>query len=312
MMNAEHPKLSVVIPVYQAKDCLHPLHERLTRSLNSLQKSYEIILVDDRSQDGSWEIVHALAQRDVHVKGVRLSRNFGQHAALTAGLGLASGQWVVVMDCDLQDAPEEIEKLYRKAEEGYDIVYASVTKEDPSWWRRLMSWFYHSLIQCLTGCEDGLSTGCFSVLSRKAVQAFLQYKEAHRHYLILIRCLGFRTARVPVSRYPRPHGESSYSFSKLFRLGVDGLIAQSDMLLRWSIHIGILSAVASFAFLGRIVYYKISRPGLPIGWSSLMATLLLLGGLILISLGILGVYINRIFYQIKDRPLFIIDETINI
>jgi dolichol-phosphate mannosyltransferase len=305
------PYLSIVIPVYQAKECIAPLYKRLVHVLETMAVTYEIILVDDRSTDGSWEAVAACA-KDPRVKAVRLSRNFGQHKTITAGLSLARGEWTLVSDCDLQEDPENLPAFYQKAKEGYDIVYSTLLKTDAPLWRRATSWLYHRFIQGLTGFEGEMSVSSFSMLSQKARAAFLTLNDAHRHYLILLRSVGFRSTTLPVVRRARAAGVSSYTFSKLVQHAVDGIIAQSNILLRWSIQIGFLSAFVALVFLVRVVYVKILNPGVPVGWSSLMAALLFMGGLILISLGLIGIYIDKIFTQVKGRPLFIIDETINV
>ncbi len=308
---SDKPHISVVIPLYQAAAIVPVLCQRLTQILARIHPSYEIILIDDASSDGSWEALCTIAATDKKIKGARLSRNFGQHYAISAGLEFAQGDWIVVMDCDLQDAPEDIPALYAKAKSGVDIVYARQKKDHDVLWKGLGSRLYHGLIRKFTHVEEESGRSSFTLLSRKVVDAFLQVKDTHRHYLIILRWLGFRHGYVDVERHARYSGRTSYSPTKLVRLAVDGIIAQSDILLKASIYVGLISSALSMIYILKVAYGKYVHPDVPLGWSSLMATLLLMGGLILMSLGVLGIYIDRIFLQTKQRPLYIIESRVN-
>jgi glycosyltransferase involved in cell wall biosynthesis len=184
-------ELSVVIPVYACKGCLAQLHHRLLSTLDELDLEFELVFVEDGGDDGSWELLRDLAAEDPRALAIRLSRNFGQHAAITAGLAASTGRWVVVMDCDLEDPPEEIPRLYAKATEGYDIVLARRDRKRTSWIRKAMNRLYFRLLNLMTGASLDGSYGSFSIISRKVVEAFLQFRERDRHYLLVLHWLGF-------------------------------------------------------------------------------------------------------------------------
>lgn len=306
------PHLSVVVPVYQAEACLHALYQGLTDSLAKLSDGYEILLVDDSSLDASWGCIQQLAEEDHRVKGIRLSRNFGQSYAITAGLEHSRGEWIVVMDCDLQDPPEAIATLYRKAMEGYDVVYARRQNRQDPLWKKWMSKAYYALINHFMHTKVDDAIGSFTLMSRKVANAFLSLREPHRHYLVLLRWLGFKQAIVDVTHGKRYAGNSAYSFPKLLLLAVDGIISQTTLLLRWMIQLGFLSAFGAMLYMGYIVYLKLRYPTVPVGWPSLMCAVLFMGGAILTSIGVLGLYIDKIFTQTKHRPLYLVDEAVNL
>jgi len=312
MTDHQRPLISVVVPLYNAEGCVAPLCQRLTGALHALTAAYEILLIDDRSVDGSWTKAREIAATDGRIKLVRLSRNFGQHHAITAGLSLARGTWVVVMDCDLQDAPEDIPALYAKALEGHDVVYAYQQKVYMSFPRKVFAGLYHLLILSFNRHDKEQLSGAFSLLSRKAVDAFLKVQDSQRHYLIILRWIGFKQIGIPLPRHPRLAGRSSYSLAKLFSLAVDGVIIQSTELLRWTVKFGLLIALGAGLFMARVIILKLLHPAIAFGWSSLMATLLFSTGILLANIGVLGIYLERVFIQTKNRPLFLIDEEVNL
>ena len=217
------PTLSVVVPVYGCQPCLWHLHERLTAALARVGESYEVILVDDRAEDGSWLEIERLAELDGSVRGILLSRNFGQHAAITAGLQHARGAWVVVMDCDLQDPPEDIPRLYDKALEGHDIVFGRRSRKPTGFVRGLLGRMYFRGIRVFAGSQIDGQYGSFSVISRKVVEAFLSFRDQDRHYMMILTWLRFDTASVDYEPAPRYRGRSSYRLSKLLEHALDGV-----------------------------------------------------------------------------------------
>jgi dolichol-phosphate mannosyltransferase len=300
-------ELSVIIPVYGCRPCLTALNERLFAALSDIGASYEIVYVDDRSPDGAWETLVELASSDPHVRAIRLSRNFGQHAAITAGLAHSSGRWSVVMDCDLQDPPESIGRLYAKAQEGYDIVLARRLERRHSAFRRLAARAYVAALNVFTGTKLGGEYGALSIISRKVVDAFLELKDADRHYLSILNWLGFETASIDVEHGERYAGRSSYTFPKLMQHAFNGLVFQTTKLLRWIVYAGFLVALLGLLLAAFFMYSWAVKDPYP-GWTSLAVLLLVLGGFILLSLGVTGLYVGKIFGQVKERPLYVVDE----
>ena len=307
-MSGEQIELAVVVPVYRCSECLLVLHERLTRTLRDLGVTYEILFVDDRSPDDSWPVLADLADRDPTVRAVRLSRNFGQQAAITAGLAESRASWTVVMDCDLQDPPELIPRLYAKAREGHDIVLARRRGRSHSPFRLLAARIYFTFLRIFLKAKIDSGFGAFSIISRKARSAVLRVPDVDRHYVPILLWVGFEQASIEFEHAERYSGESSYSIGSLLRLAVSGIFFQTASLLRWIIYLGFL-----FAFLGvclaavLVVSYFFFEP-YP-GWTSLAVLILLTGGFIIVSTGVSGLYIGMIFKQVKNRPLYIIDET---
>ncbi len=309
-MRSEDPEISVVVPVYDCEDCLSALHERLTGTLAALVDSWEIVLVDDRSRDSSWTKMLALAKADRHVQAIRLSRNFGQHAAITAGLAESSGRWTVVMDCDLQDPPESIPALYAKALEGHEIVFARRRARRQSIPRRVANRVYFALRQALTGFAFETEHSNLSMISRKARSAFLSVPDAHRNFLLILYWLGFDRTAIEFDHAPRHAGRSSYGVRALLRVGLDGLFFQTTTLLRWIVYLGFAMALSSLGLAAYFVYQHFATATLP-GWTSLAVLLLLIGGFIIISVGLTGLYLGKVFEQVKGRPLFVIDERVH-
>jgi polyisoprenyl-phosphate glycosyltransferase len=302
--------LSVVVPVYGCSGCLHALHERVVASVESITDDFELILVEDRGEDGSWEKIGELCAADTRVRGFRLSRNFGQHAAITAGLAQSRGERVVVMDCDLQDPPEEIPRLYAKASEGYDLVFGARRSKPASPLRRLTARAYFRALRAVVGTDIEGQWGTFSILSRKVVEAFLRIRDNDRHYIMILHWLGFNSAVVEYQPAERFAGESSYSFRHLLKHAADGLFFQTTLLLKWIVYFGFVVALAG---VGMAVYFLIARLSHSVypGWTSIAVFTLLIGGFIIISTGITGLYIGKVFEQAKGRPLFVIDEELD-
>lgn len=304
--------ISIVSPVYKAEKILPELIRRISQEVLKITEKFEIILVEDGSPDLSWEVIEKLSINDTRIKGVKLSRNFGQQYAISAGLSYAQGDWVIVMDCDLQDNPKYIGDLYEKACEGFEIVYTSKLKRSHNF---LKNFFAHTFFYIFNYLSDSQRAdhriGAYSILSRKVVDAFCRIKDTHRHYLMVLRYLGFSTTTIPIVHDKRFEGKSSYSYFKLIKLALNGVVSQSDKLLRISISIGFVFFIVSIVWATYLVYmYLAVSP--PAGYTSVMVLTVLATGLILISLGIVGIYIGKIFEQVKERPLYFVDRTINV
>lgn len=304
-------EISVVSPVYRAEKIVDHLVERLSKSLSEITSEFEIILVEDGGPDNSWEKIEENCRKNPKVKGVKLSRNFGQHYAITAGLNEAKGNYVVVIDCDLQDDPAYIKDMYAKAKEGYEIIYTVKQKREHSFFKNLTAALFVRIFNYLSETQAASkNVGAFSLMSRKVVDAFCSIKDTHRHYLMVLRMLGFSSTEISIIHQNRFEGKSSYNFSKLVKHAIDGITSQSDKLLRISISIGFLFCVLALMVIVYIVIGYFLRGALP-GYTSLISVLLLATGLILMSIGVASIYIGKIFEQSKNRPLYFIDKKIN-
>ncbi|TXI38474.1 MAG: glycosyltransferase [Methylophilus methylotrophus] len=303
------PFISVVIPVYKAESCLLELYTRLSKSLSEISTHFEIILVEDCGGDHSWEKITTLAKNDKRVKGMQFSRNFGQHYGITAGLDVALGEWVVVMDCDLQDAPEEIPRLYAKAQEGYDIVLASRTNRQDKFLKKLSSRMFYRMLSYLADTEYDGSHGNFRIMSKKVVDTFKTMREQLRFFGGLVQWMGFPTTSLDVIHHERFVGQSSYTFKKLFKLATDTVIAFSDKPLRVAVKLGFLMSFLSFAY-GTYIFAHAFFYGSSVqGWSSLIVSMYFIGGIIISMLGVIGIYLGKAFDQMKNRPLYIVRRT---
>jgi dolichol-phosphate mannosyltransferase len=302
------PYLSIVSPVYHAERTLPELIYRLEASLKGAALTYEIILVDDGSPTPDWPIIKELADCSSQVKGIRLSRNFGQHHAITAGLAAACGEWVVVMDCDLQDQPEEIVRLLAKAEEGYEAVLARRGPRTDSFITIWVARAFYRVLGYLTGQPQDSEVGNFGIYHRKLINTVLQLPESTRYFPTMVRWAGFRQTSLPVA-----HGVNgrppSYTFARRFKLGLDILLSNSDKPLRLTVFFGLLLACGAFtlgllmlvrAFLGQIAV---------LGYASLIVSICFFSGIIITVLGIVGLYVGKTFEGVRNRPLYVIAET---
>ena len=295
--------------MFGCAECLRALHARIRASVERVTDDFEVVYVDDRSKDGAWPILRSLAAEDPSVRALRLSRNFGQHAAITAGLERATGDHVVVMDCDLEDPPEEIPRLLAKAREGYDMVLSRRLHPRQRGFRRLASRLYFRARRTLMGVDVDPDYCTLSVLSRDVVRSFLAIRDRHRQYMLILHWLGFRRAVVDVEQGQRGSGRSSYTLRQLIRLGVDGFFFETTVLLSWIVYLGFAVALAGA---GLALYFVVSYAALGSvpGFTSLAVLLLLVGGFIIVSTGVTGLYIGKIFEQVKKRPLFVISESV--
>ena len=310
-MNATRPSISVVTPVYLAEACLEELCRRLVAALSALAPDFEIILVEDASPDRSWEVVERIAATDPRCKGIRLSRNFGQHYAITAGLEQASGEWVVVMDCDLQDQPEEIAKLLHAARTGaHDVVFGRRLRRRDSVCKRLSSKAFYAVYNFFTESRFDNTVANFSISRRPVIREFLRLREHNRSFPLFIRWLGFSVGYVEVAHAARFAGETSYTLRKLLQLSAESILSQSNKPLHLSIALGLVLALGAFL----VALYFVAKyfvRGIPVtGWTSMMVSLWFLGGVLLANLGILGLYLGRVFNEVKNRPLYVVRQKI--
>jgi polyisoprenyl-phosphate glycosyltransferase len=306
------PVISVISPVYRAEKIVDELVNRLRNELVKLGEPFEILLVEDGSPDNSWAKICANCALDQRVKGIRLSRNYGQHFAISAGLAEAKGAYVAVIDCDLQDDPKELGRLLDKAKEGYDIVYTIKLARAHSLGKNVVARLFFTLFNFLTDSQVATSkVGSYSLLSRRVVNAFGRIQDVHRHYLMVLRTLGFQSASIEVEHKPRLEGKSSYTLSKLIKHAIDGIASQSNKLLNFSIIIGVLYFFVSFLAASYLVIMYFLH-GYKEGWASMIVLLLVSTGFILVSLGVVGLYIGKIFDQVRQRPIYIIEERVNL
>jgi len=308
-MPSSLPYISVVSPVYQAEKLLLPLVQRTQAALEKITAAYEIILVEDGSTDHSWQEIAKLARQDTRIKGIKLSRNFGQHYAITAGLDLSRGDWVVVMDCDLQDQPEEIPVFLAKAAEGFEVVLAQRLNRKDKYFKKLFSRFFYFLLGYLTGLKQDSSIANFGLYSRKTIAAVNTLRESIRYFPAMVKWVGFRTAIVAIEHGARPEGSSSYSFKKLVNLALDIIMAYSDKPLRILVKTGIL--IAFFSFLASLIVFVRALTGhiAVLGYSSIIISIWFFSGILISIVGLVGLYIGKIFEGVKARPLYVIDRT---
>ena len=302
---------SIVSPIYYGEKMLETLVSRIEQSLNPITDDYEIILVNDCSPDGSWLKIKEICTRDTKVKGINLSRNFGQHYAISAGLSVCSGEWIVVMDCDLQDRPEEIPNLHAKALEGYDIVYARRVVRHDGFFKRISSKIFHSVFDWLSGIKTDSSISNFGVYNKIVIDEYNKMGEVARSFDSLIKYLGFNIAAVDVQHDSRGDGKSSYTLKKLLSLSFDVMISNTNKPLKMAIGFGFFMSFISFCLaVFNVVAKYVGNIGVE-GYTSTVFSIWFVGGILLMMLGILGLYVGKIFDQVKQRPIFVIREKLN-
>lgn len=303
--------LSIVTPVYGCADSLETLYERLVGTVSQITDHFEIIMVNDASPDDAWEKIRMLAGNDPRVKGLNLSRNFGQHQAITAGLNFAEGEWTVVMDCDLQDQPEEIVNFYNKAQEGYDVVVGRRVIRRDSVFKKLGSKIFYRIFDYLTDQNNDETVANFGIYSKKVIDHYKTFKEHYRFFPFFINWIGFERAEVIIEHAEREAGKTSYNFGKLLQLATDTIVSYSNKPLRLSIKIGFAFAALAVVYIFWLIF-KYFIFGIPVeGWTSVMVSIFFMGGLIIANLGIMGLYLGKIYDETKNRPLFIIEDTVN-
>jgi glycosyltransferase involved in cell wall biosynthesis len=307
---SSRPTLSFVVPVYGSPESLEPLYRRVKDTCAGMAVSYELILVDDRCPNDSWQIIASLAANDDAIVGIRLSRNFGQHAAIQAGLSRVRGEWIVVMDCDLQDRPEEVPRLCAKALEGFDVVRAKrINRNDPGY-RRLMSTWFYWLLSYLTDTYQGPEFSNFGIYSRKVIDVITQWQEETKYFPAIVSWVGFSQSVLPVEQDRRFSGSSSYSFTKLVKLGLNVIVGFSDKPLKLVMIAGFAIALLSFSMTLLIFVLHLAGILTVQGWASIALSLWFLAGCLLFAVGLTGLYVGRILVETKGRPSFVVDRVL--
>lgn len=309
-MNAS--KLSVVSPVYHGENMLEELVARISKAVAPLTSDYEIILVNDCSPDASWEEIKTLCARDVKVKGINLAHNFGQPYAITAGLTYAQGDYIAVIDCDLQNKPEDLPALFLKAMEGYDIVSARRVHRDDTFLKRMSSAVFHRVYDFLSGFSTDKAVAEFGVYSKRIVKVYCSIPEYSRSFVELIHTLGFRKTGIDVMHDHRLEGKSSYNLSRLLRLSFNAIISNSNRPLQLAVTLGFIMSLFSFLMAVYNIFAKFAGWNEVAGYTTTVFSIWFVGGLLLFMMGILGLYIGKIFDQVKGRPVFIVQDTLNI
>ena len=304
-------KLSVVSPVYRAEKDLEELVTRIKNAIPSDISILEIILVDDFSPDNSWKEIERLAKTHPEILGVKLSRNFGQHYAITAGLDHVTGDYIIVMDCDLQDRPEEISKLLQKSNEGFDIVLARRFNRQDSFLKKFFSKLFYKTLGYLTGSKQDETVANYGLYKRNVINEVCNLRESIRYFPTMVKWVGFTTAYVDVEHASRQQGESNYNLKKMLNLALDIILAFSDKPLRLIIKLGMSIAFISILMAIYAIYNKITGEVSVSGYASLITSIWFLSGCILITLGVIGLYVGKIFEGVKNRPIYIVEKKVN-
>lgn len=302
------PFLSVVSPVYGAQGIVATLVSRIRAALEPLGQPYEIVLVEDGSPDRSWEEMAEAARAHPEVVAIRLSRNFGQHRAITAGLAHARGAWVVVMDCDLQDKPEEIPAFLAKAEEGWDVVLGKRVFRRDTLWKRFLSGAFYGTLALMTGTRQDHTIANFGLYRRPVIDAVLAMAESVRFFPLQVQWAGFRQTAIPVDHGEREEGQTAYTFGRALNLALDVMLSFSDKPLRLTIRAGLFVLAVSFGMAAWLMVRTLLHGFTGEGWLSLMASIWFLSGLVIVVLGMTGLYIGKIFEEVKRRPTFLVAE----
>lgn len=303
-----NPHISIVSPVYKAEKSIEKLVDEIQKTMLLINCNYEIILVDDRSPDNCWDVMQKISEKHKEVKSIRLSKNFGENPAIMAGLTYAKGDWIVVMDCDLQDQPKEIKNLYSKALEGYDVVLARRENRQDNFFKRLSSKMFYTVFNYLSGIEINNEVANFGIYNSKVIKSIDKINDYIKFFPLFIKWVGFKSTSIVVEHSEREDGKSSYNLVKLISLAFDTIISFSDKPLKIFTFIGLsISTISFFSgcyYLIQALTGQIKEPG----FSSLIISIWLLSGIIISTIGIVGIYLGKTFNQVKNRPIFIIDE----
>lgn len=301
---------SIIIPIYNEELTLPELRTRLIAATAALDEPFEVLLIDDGSKDRSFELMKEIHHRDARFKILRLSRNFGHQIAISAGMDLAKGDAVILMDGDLQDPPELLPQMIARWKEGYDVVYTVKTSRKENRLKRLAFTAFYRILHALSSVKIPMDAGNFSLMDRKVVEVMKQIPERHRYISGLRAWVGFRQIGIEYDRGARFAGEPQMSLRRLFSLAFDGIFSFSNIPLRAATYIGFLAALIAFGGGIFVLYEKLFTDKAILGWASTIVTITFLGGLTLMTLGIMGEYLGRIYDEVKQRPLYIISEGI--
>jgi dolichol-phosphate mannosyltransferase len=304
------PKYSLIIPIYNEEETILELYRRVSAVMDHLDDSVELILVNDGSRDQSLKLIRELQERDARVCYISFARNFGHQAAVTAGLNFARGQVIVVLDADLQDPPELIPSMIDRWQDGYQVVYAQRTKrKQESWFKRLTAYAFYRLLRQLADVDIPADTGDFCLMDRQVVDLLNSMPERNRYIRGLRAWIGFRQTAVKFERDPRFAGEVKYTFKKSLALAINSLVSFSKVPLRLSTYLGLFSALIALFMASLVLYWRLQQPDSPVtGLATILIAVFFLGSVQLISIGILGEYIGRIYEEVKSRPAYTIAE----
>ncbi len=302
--------LSIVVPIYNEEDNIELLYQRLISVIEKIGESYELIFVNDGSKDKSIDKLKIKAQENPFVKYIDFSRNFGHQIAVTAGLELSKGESIVIIDGDLQDPPELIEDLYQKKKEGFEVVYARRKKrKGESWLKKFTARVFYRILKNITSIDIPVDTGDFRIIDRKIVEVLREMPEYHRYIRGQISWIGYNQTYVEYERDERNSGVTGYSYSKMFKFALDGITSFSDFPLKLATFLGFIVSIVAFVTLLFALYARYFTSNYEPGWTSIIISILFLGGIQLVSIGIIGEYISRINTQVKRRPLYIVKDT---
>ena len=307
-MGSQQPELSVVVPAFNEEANVETMHRRLVAALDDVVESLEILFIDDGSSDATWSRVRDLAASDGRVRGIRFARNFGHQAALTAGVDAANGRAVVIIDADLQDPPEVIPEMVARWREGFEVVYGQrEEREGETWFKLATAALFYRILRGITNVDIPVDTGDFRLMGPRAVSAFRALPERNRFIRGLVSWIGFPQTAVRYRRQARSQGATKFPVRKMLRFALDGITSFSYFPLRLATWTGF--AVSVFAFLYILVVLVLKAAGISwLGYTSLMASILFLGGVQLLMIGIMGEYLGRIFDEVKRRPLYLVGE----
>ena len=305
-----NPVLSVIAPIYNEEDCLHELHKRMTEVMKTFGESWELVLINDGSKDRSNEIIHSLALQDPeHVRPVIFARNFGHQLAVTAGMDYSRGDAVVIIDADLQDPPELILDMVKKWREGFDVVYAVRSeREGESWFKLATAKLFYRIVYKITDVDIPLDTGDYRLLDRKVVDAMNSMRERHRFLRGMSSWVGFKQTGVEYKRAARFAGETKYPLKKMLKFAVDAITSFSYFPLQVATYLGFILAILSFIAIIVVIILRLSESQALLGQATTLTAVLFLGSIQLITIGILGEYIGRLYDQVKGRPLYVVSE----
>ena len=287
-------KISVVSPVYRAENTVDDLVIQIKQVLKTLTEDFEIVLVEDGGPDNSWAKILENCTKDTRVKGIKLSRNFGQHYAISAGLEFSKGDWVIVMDCDLQDRPDQITKLYNKAIEGYDIVLARRSERQDGFIKRMSSYFFYRVLGYLSGLPQDNKIANYGIYQRKVIDAIKSMPEAIKYFPTMVKWVGFKRTEVDVEHAERLDGVSTYNFKRLRNLALDIILAYSDKPLKLIIKFGFSISLMALLFALYTLCSYLAGNIVVLGYASLIISIWFLSGIIMLILGIVGLYVGKI------------------
>ncbi len=306
---AEKPVFSIVVPVYNEKDCIQELYKRVSSVMNSTNETWELVIIDDGSRDGSTDQIRSLSKSEKNVRAVIFARNFGHQIAVTAGLDYSQGQAVIIIDADLQDPPEVILDLIQKWREGYQVVYAvREDREGESWFKKATASFFYRMISRITDVNIPLDTGDFRLMDRRVVSVLGSMHEKHRFLRGMSAWVGFKSIGVKYKRAARFAGETKYPLKKMVLLALNAITGFSYFPLQLATYVGFIAAGISILIIPIVIIMRLVGSQAFFGQASTLLAVLFLGGVQLICLGILGEYIGRIYDEVKNRPLYIVSE----